>query len=984
MCAVTCIIRLLMNFKRFRKVHRLAIHYIYRMKFVFLLLCFSWLPSVSAQQPSYFNFADQAFEGMDIYSIIQDQSYNYWFATDQGIFMHDGYSYKKIECAEMFGVSVFSFVITSNGVIYCSNLNHQIFKIEGGKCSLFYTLPDFGSDISLTVNHDDELIICSSFNMYVFDANSKLKQRTHFNRGHLLGPPFLTKDNVLITHANANSVIIYHKGKISFEKIRLDPTSTIAPDEQLQFMQGKNEILAVSSKSQKMFRYSPQNKHLKFLSSLRPVESTGGLRFYSIDDQVWMTSNISGVSRLLSTSPKFQVSFDLFPDYVLSYIYKDREGNLLLGTFDKGVLVIPDIRIRDVEKDLSAYSIVNLVSDENDNVYFGTRSGKMIKYNGTYSTLLSNANKTIEYIKPWPNTPYLVADNVGASLMDKTSGEIYSKVNGSLKDVEFYSDNSLFLGLNFGLLKYTYDARSNALKLIKTYVNGRVYRLEKDPTCDALYVATSDGLKYLNSKDKLITVLHKNKPINALDITPWEDKVLVSTQKFGVLIFKRGKLVGSFVPKYNNVELTLSKMLVKDNRIYANTLSRFVILDTKGTILYLFNKSSGLSVNKIYDFCLTKDELWIAHSKGVQRFKLSAIDVKVKVPKLMVRSIRVNGKQVHFTSKKGYFQSDERKFVFDLLAPTLKNRENVRYHYKLEGTNDAWSVSDYSDHIITYNALAPGEYRFLVKAENNGVFSPTKSYSFFISAPFYQRWWFFAILVLLIVLTMGAFYRRSLQIQQRKANQINELNASRLIAIQSQMNPHFIFNSLNAIQDLVLKGDIDNSYTFITKFSNLVRRTLTYSDKDLVEIQQEIKLIELYMSLEKLRFKEDLVYTITLNDIEDILIPPMLIQPFIENALLHGLLHREGIKKLDIVFEMTDVLTCTITDNGIGRVKSQEIKARQRANHESFAINAIKKRFDILEVHYKGTLGFVYNDLYQDGQATGTQVVLTIPFKQPF
>lgn len=984
MCAVTCIIRLLMNLKCFLDAVRLAIHYIYRMKFVLLFLCLAWLPMANAQQPSYFNFADQAFEGMDIYSIIQDHSYNYWFATDQGIFKHDGYTYQKIECPDMFGVSVFSFVITSKGVIYCSNLNHQIFKIEEGKCSLFYTLPDFGSDISLRINHQDELIISSSSNMYVFDTKSKLKLRTNFGYGHLMGPPFLTKDHGLIAHLHSDSVVIYANNKISYERIQLDAAHPIAPDEQLQFIQAANEILAVSSKKQIVFRYSPKDRKLTHLSNLKSLEATGGLRFYSMDGQVWMASNISGVSRILATSPKLIVSPDLFTNHLISYIYKDREGNILLGTFDKGVLVIPDIRIRDVEQELNAFSVVNLVADENNHVYFGTRSGAIIKYDGAYTTLTSKASKTIEYIKPWPNSPYLIADIQGTSILDKSGAKIYTYVNGSVKDVAFYSDNSLFLGLNFALIKYHFDPVSEELKLLKTYVKGRVYRLEKDPTCDALYVATSDGLKYLNSNDKLITLSYKNKPINALDITSWEDKILVSTQKVGVLVFKKGKLMGSFVPTYNKMELVLSKILVKDNRIYANTLSRFVILNTKGKILHLFNKSSGLSVNKIYDFCLTKDELWIAHSKGVQRFNLAAIDVKIRAPKLIIRSIHVNDKRVNQPRQKGYFQSNERKFIFDLLTPTLKNRENIRYHYKLVGTNDGWSITDYADHKVRYNALAPGEYRFLVKAENNGVFSPTISYTFFISAPFYQRWWFFVILILLVVLTMGAFYRRSLLIQQRKANQINELNASRLIAIQSQMNPHFIFNSLNAIQDLVLKGDIDNSYTFITKFSNLVRRTLTYSDKDLVEIQQEIKLIELYMSLEQLRFKEDLVYTIELNEIEDILIPPMLIQPFIENALLHGLLHREGIKKLDIVFELTDVLKCTITDNGIGRQKSQEIKVRQRTNHESFAINAIKKRFDILEVHYKGSLGFSYNDLYENGVACGTQVVLTIPFTQPF
>ena len=199
------------------------------------------------------------------------------------------------------------------------------------------------------------------------------------------------------------------------------------------------------------------------------------------------------------------------------------------------------------------------------------------------------------------------------------------------------------------------------------------------------------------------------------------------------------------------------------------------------------------------------------------------------------------------------------------------------------------------------------------------------------------------------------------------------------------MNPHFIFNSLNSIQDLVLKGDVDNSYTFITKFSNLVRRTLSYSEKDFIDFEQEIKLLELYLSLEKLRFKDELTFTIETNGIQDIQIPPMLIQPFLENALIHGLLHREGKKELSVYFKLEGALICEITDNGVGRKRSAEIKERQKSQHESFSTQAIKKRFEILESHFQNELGVEYVDLIDDnGDALGTKVILKLPTRHSF
>jgi LytS/YehU family sensor histidine kinase len=248
-----------------------------------------------------------------------------------------------------------------------------------------------------------------------------------------------------------------------------------------------------------------------------------------------------------------------------------------------------------------------------------------------------------------------------------------------------------------------------------------------------------------------------------------------------------------------------------------------------------------------------------------------------------------------------------------------------------------------------------------------------------------MRWWFTTLTALFLSGVILFSYRWQLAIQRRKAERINELNASKLTAIQSQMNPHFIFNSLNSIQDLILKGDVEHSYSYITTFSNLVRRTLNYSEKDFINFDQELKLLELYLSLEKLRFKKEFDYSINTNEVEDdVMIPPLLIQPFIENALVHGLLHREGEKRLKISFHMKDVLLCIIEDNGIGREAAGKIRQRQRSDHESFSGKAIQRRFEILSTAFGGKFGYDYEDLFEGNQATGTRVTIRIPVKQQF
>ncbi|MCB9189958.1 MAG: histidine kinase, partial [Flavobacteriales bacterium] len=375
--------------------------------------------------------------------------------------------------------------------------------------------------------------------------------------------------------------------------------------------------------------------------------------------------------------------------------------------------------------------------------------------------------------------------------------------------------------------------------------------------------------------------------------------------------------------------------------------------------------------------------IWVSHAKGVQQIEIQK-EIQYSALILQLDQIWVNDQLFSNPSERS-LGSDQRKIAFKLKLPTLRNQEITQYHYQLAGYSDEWHINSYHDNWITYNALAPGDYTFTVKPEIEGVFGAPVVYQFSIDHPVYMRWWFMLFVGLLIVGIVVIFYRRQLKIQKRKSDQLNELNSSKLTAIQSQMNPHFIFNSLNSIQDLVLKGDVENSYTYITTFSDLVRRTLNYSDKDLIEFEQEVKLLEVYLSLEKLRFKKDFDYQLITNDIEDINIPPLLVQPFVENALLHGLLHLEGHKELKVEFQLSEeALICTIQDNGVGRERAKEIRKRQRADHESFSGKAIKRRFEILSQVYEGDFDVVYEDLVSNGEAIGTKVILRMPYKQKF
>ena len=247
-----------------------------------------------------------------------------------------------------------------------------------------------------------------------------------------------------------------------------------------------------------------------------------------------------------------------------------------------------------------------------------------------------------------------------------------------------------------------------------------------------------------------------------------------------------------------------------------------------------------------------------------------------------------------------------------------------------------------------------------------------------------------SLLIIALLLISGFFYLSRIKVKREAALTALELKEtkkrlalekqyqnSELRALKAQMNPHFIFNAMNSIQSLILKGNKHEAYTYLTKFASLIRENLNISEKSFVDFDEELSLLKKYLELEKLRFKEDFEYEIELKGtIENIKIPSMIIQPFVENAIKHGLTHKTtGIKKLKVAFFITDVFICTITDNGIGFEASKEIN-KQNGKSSSFSTKSIKEKLKFLEEYYKMNIGFSYEDVSQ-----GSKVIIKIPYQ---
>ncbi len=328
------------------------------------------------------------------------------------------------------------------------------------------------------------------------------------------------------------------------------------------------------------------------------------------------------------------------------------------------------------------------------------------------------------------------------------------------------------------------------------------------------------------------------------------------------------------------------------------------------------------------------------------------------------------------------WQKNRLFFRFGLLE--FDDREKVLYAYRLDGLNPDW-ISIASRNEIQFDALSAGSYTLQIKATTGNGKDYLYQLSFRIKSPWWQTWWFRIFAISIIALLIYYLFRRRIKTIQNKAaiqQQLAELEAK---AIRAQMNPHFIFNSLNAIQETIITEKVDAAYDYLSRFSKLLRMVLDNSEKNFISLNSELETIRLYLSLEALRFSQSFTYSIELDedlDKDDIFIPPLLLQPFVENAIWHGLISKEGEKKLVLQFEEKQGnLLCIIHDNGIGRERSAEIKKQKLgANRfESKGTKLVLQRVEILNREKAGSANIETIDLYDEaGNAAGTKVIVTL------
>lgn len=382
-----------------------------------------------------------------------------------------------------------------------------------------------------------------------------------------------------------------------------------------------------------------------------------------------------------------------------------------------------------------------------------------------------------------------------------------------------------------------------------------------------------------------------------------------------------------------------------------------------------FTMANGLPTNEIPKIRSQRGQLWLCTPKGLVKFHEQEEEMVSNPPN--IHTLLANGayKSMETIQHLPYGQNN---LEFQFLSINFQQHGQIPYRYRLT-EDEAWKYTQTLT--INYPKLSPDAYRFEVQSQNqDGYWSESATYTFEILPPWWQTWW---ARLLMIGLILGAFwgYLQRLKKEASIQQQITDLERS---ALQAQMNPHFIFNCLNSIQNFILQNERKQAVEYLSRFAQLVRHNLNASVQGKVSLGEELSLLDNYLALEQERFEHRFDYEISVDEALNqpfISFPPLLIQPYVENAIIHGLAQKEEQGKVEIHFSKDNGhLEVRIRDNGPGY--DPAIPKPRSGQHKSVGMSITQKRLELLSEHRQERVSI--STLNVDGQETGTEIHIFI------
>ncbi len=687
-----------------------------------------------------------------------------------------------------------------------------------------------------------------------------------------------------------------------------------------------------------------------------------------------------------------------FSEYQISRVIKDREGNWWFSTLQHGVKVISGVEIvtHDEENsDLEFTEISSLGIDSEGRVLIGSYDGRVQKVglDGKLSATIDlNFRKEVNGFVEFDGQSWAFGEQI-VSLDNGTVKNLNRPV--SIKQVEEVGNNALAIVSSEGFAVTDFSGNRPKIPVnwkLSESIESRGILLKRGTGMrkfqsvgqeQDFYLASTQGLVFHSYGVETELLADDGSSIYSLDLAIDNQGLLwVSTVSQGILAFNGVRLEQSIKPDLFGEAVQFSDIEVHDGKIWVASSTGLFRINPEDQKYEKFDESDGLPTKSINDLVVANGFVWLGTMKGLVKIPLDHTSVNSNPPILALGKVMVNNKDVVLTEDLAHTQNN---VTFKLDAIALRSRGSGKILYRLSGLNDSWQEVPMAENEIRFLALAPGEYTFDTKLLNeDGYESELISTSFTITPPFWQTWWFYLFVVIIVSgAVSGIFLFRIREVRKRDRVQ-HDLRASELSALKAQMNPHFVFNALNSIQDYILMNQTELANDYLGKFARLMRKTLDQSQQNTVTLAEELDLLNLYLELEAIRFEDEFAYSVNVEKLlnpELTEIPAMIVQPFVENAIKHGLLHIKDDRKLSVDFKMNGtVLECRIEDNGIGLEASRIMNERRSKSHRSFGTGAAKKRLVLLNEGRKERISVEMKDVTDKAKGTsGTHVLLRIP-----
>lgn len=954
------------------------------MRIFLTILLLSFIKLGFCQSP-YFLTIDKTsgLPSNSVYDIFQDSKGFMWFANGNGLSRYDGNKFKTFTSDEQTSKSGSCIAEDIYGRIWYANFDGYLYYVEKNVLKALKQPTSLGYFRFGIIKN--ELFLVQPNSVLVYDLKSlKIKKNILLSDKTIRfcyanAEKFYVLGDYLHVFSNSNSYKKYELPKVFYNEI-------VSP-----IVNYWNQKLVIISKGNSTF-YTFKNG--VFTKSKLNFTTKFNQNTAVVDNFIWVCTP-NGVYKSDISNP----STAFFKDQNISYVFKDKYQNYWISTLNKGVLFIENFGNTYVDLPHKPMSI----SEGKNCVYVGADKNLIYKIDSKNLLVTkiyeTESNHAVNQIFADTVNDKLSFTSFRFNILNKKN-QVTSEFPIAVKEVKkvddkyfsfaassvsgiFFIDKKLNSSWDLFFEKNKLDKFSgfNQVCILKQTNGKSTEYLNENNT---IYYATNNGLIATNNNGKKIEIKHNNKILYLTKIQKYQNIIIGLSTNEKLYEINAKNQVSIYNLPDNLAHQKINRFSIIDNFCYlfvSNGVYEFNFKTKKA--IKILSSSKELEAT---DVVLKNGKLFFVTSKGIVIKNKTAVGNYPK-PKLIINEIQVNENRKERTEIQ-QLKSNENDITINYSTLSYIPYEKYSVSYKIN--NSEWKILDASSENLKLSSLASGNYTVLLAINFNNQKTAIQKITFAINKPFWQTNLFIGVLIFTILTLFYAFYKHQIKKIERQNQMLLEkneleknLNLSTLKAIKSQMNPHFFYNALNTIQSYILANDKKQAVNYLSKFSSLTRNILEMTEKEFVSIAEEINTLSLYLDIEKARFNEDFEYEIktdSITDLENQKIPAMLLQPYVENAVKHGLLHKNGLKKLVIYFSKIDKkIRIEIDDNGIGRQKSNKLNAIKNKNHNSFATSAMQNRIDLLNKNKTNKITIDFHDkLNPSNQSLGTTVIIEI------